>query len=342
MHHKRKKNHVPNEEDRNKLAIGYRLSAIGYRLILGVLGVLVSVLSFSAVAQSVGDFNKFSTTPGNSSCRFFDGFADNGNGTVTDPRNGRIWRLCPAEQKWDLTLNKCVGSPEYMTWYEAVNQTAKFKEAFWRIPTLNEAISITGNYEDGCKENNSTKKSLSTFVLQYDGTVQAISDKFIQKTNGYGFLPEFWTLSTCQENEAFACVVSGKSGEIQNDIKRSERRFVYLISNGEKDGDLEYFKQAKKFPNYIASGKIEAHKQNAELNKRSQEYLKKIEIERREAADRDEQYRRDAPARQARQMCEAQKQTCVASCPRWVNSGGYRTDLPEHSCQSRCESISCY
>ena len=64
--------------------------------------------------------------------------------------------------------------------------------------------------------------------------------------------------------------------------------------------------------------------------------------ERREAADRAEQYRRDAPARQARQMCEAQKQTCVASCPRWVNSGGYRTDLPEHSCQSRCESISCF
>ena len=34
MQHKRKTNHERFEEDRNKLAIGYRLSAIGYRLIL--------------------------------------------------------------------------------------------------------------------------------------------------------------------------------------------------------------------------------------------------------------------------------------------------------------------
>ena len=43
MQHKRKTNHELFEEDRNKLAIGYRLSAIGYRLILGV---LLSVFAF--------------------------------------------------------------------------------------------------------------------------------------------------------------------------------------------------------------------------------------------------------------------------------------------------------
>lgn len=64
--------------------------------------------------------------------------------------------------------------------------------------------------------------------------------------------------------------------------------------------------------------------------------------EKRVQAGRDEQDRRDAPARQARQMCEAQKQTCVASCPRFVDGRGVRFDFPETPCRNRCESVSCY
>ena len=56
LHHKtnRKTNHELNEEDRNKLAIGYRLSAIGYRLSAIsyqlILGVSVSVFAVTAFA----------------------------------------------------------------------------------------------------------------------------------------------------------------------------------------------------------------------------------------------------------------------------------------------------
>ena len=44
-------------------------------------------------------------------------------------------------------------------------------------------------------------------------------------------------------------------------------------------------------------------------------------------------------ANQARQMCEAQKQTCLASCPAWRS--GINNDT-HFSCNSRCNGISCY
>ena len=69
----------------------------------------------------------------------------------------------------------------------------------------------------------------------------------------------------------------------------------------------------------------------------------KVAQERREQADREEQYRRDAPAREARarasQMCEAQKQSCLASCPAWRSGSSNDTHF---SCNSRCNGISCY
>jgi hypothetical protein len=60
--------------------------------------------------------------------------------------------------------------------------------------------------------------------------------------------------------------------------------------------------------------------------------------ERRDQAARDEQYRRDAPSRQARQMCEAQKQTCLASCPPYYAG---KDTYAHHVCTSRCGDISC-
>ena len=70
MQHKRKTNHERFEEDRNKLAIGYRLSAIGYRLsAIGyrlILGVSVTVLVFNTNAtaenrsENISDKRQFS------------------------------------------------------------------------------------------------------------------------------------------------------------------------------------------------------------------------------------------------------------------------------------------
>ena len=81
-------------------AIGYRLSAIGYRLILGV---LVACLSWQVQAA----------------CTFFDEFKDNNDGTVTDPRNGLIWKQCAEGFKVN-GWNGCKGYANPVDWHEAV------------------------------------------------------------------------------------------------------------------------------------------------------------------------------------------------------------------------------
>lgn len=61
----------------------------------------------------------------------------------------------------------------------------------------------------------------------------------------------------------------------------------------------------------------------------------------REAAEqreREVQWERDRPRREARQLCEAQKATCLASCPR----DQVLTTQLDSTCKSRCESVSCY
>ena len=147
-------------------AIGYRLSAIGYRLILGV---LVSVLSFYAVAQSVGNVNKFSSTPGNPSCRFFDGFADNGNGTVTDPRNGLVWKRCAEGFVW--SGSKCFGTEITSNWFDAMVVAKKSRflgKNDWRLPTHSEIDSVVGRGGDWvdnlCSKNDHKKNSMQLVI----------------------------------------------------------------------------------------------------------------------------------------------------------------------------------
>jgi hypothetical protein len=43
----------------------------------------------------------------------------------------------------------------------------------------------------------------------------------------------------------------------------------------------------------------------------------------------------------SRQVCEAQKATCIASCPRFINSLRERTDFPETACANQCKSVNC-
>ena len=73
----------------------------------------------------------------------------------------------------------------------------------------------------------------------------------------------------------------------------------------------------------------------------------KVAQERREQADRDEQYRRDTPAREARergqQVCEAQRQTCLASCGNasYWNGKTYVENQSWSNCRSQCNRINC-
>lgn len=124
-------------------------------LVLMVLGLVAGP---AALAQTAGDPNKYSSTPGNPACRFFDGFADNGDGTVTDPRNGLMWKRCAEGSAWNGKACSVAGST--MNWMEAM-KTAKVSRFLghsdWRLPTRGELNAVVGNYEQ-CKTNDAKKR----------------------------------------------------------------------------------------------------------------------------------------------------------------------------------------
>ena len=71
----------------------------------------------------------------------------------------------------------------------------------------------------------------------------------------------------------------------------------------------------------------------------AKERAEKEAQKRRDQDAADERYRRDAPARQNCQMCEAQKRSCYARCPTYNSS--YRDNSQHFNCQRECGSISC-
>ncbi len=101
-----------------------------------------------------GDPNKYSTTPNNSACKFFDGFIDNGDGTITDPRNNLIWMRCSDGSVWSGT--SCKGSVKKMNWFYAM-QAAKDSRFLgrndWRLPTAKELRSVLGDNDHACDAN---------------------------------------------------------------------------------------------------------------------------------------------------------------------------------------------
>jgi Protein of unknown function (DUF1566) len=99
--------------------------------------------------QNQGDPNRFSTVPSNPSCRFFDGFADNGDGTVTDPRSGLMWKKCPEGAKWTGSICAQGDENPQMTWLRAAElaSTSSFAGTKgWRLPTVPELKAVTGAY----------------------------------------------------------------------------------------------------------------------------------------------------------------------------------------------------
>jgi Protein of unknown function (DUF1566) len=94
-----------------------------------IFGILLSVLALQA----------------QSDCGSFEGFVDNKDGTVTDPRFGTIWKRCAEGAEFDGKT--CSGKASSTNWYEAAvaAKASRFLgKDDWRIPTLIEFYGITG------------------------------------------------------------------------------------------------------------------------------------------------------------------------------------------------------
>jgi Protein of unknown function (DUF1566) len=322
-HQKRKTNYEPNEEDRNKLAIGYRLSAIGYRLsAIGyrlILGVLVSICALQVQAA----------------CTFFNGFIDNKDGTVTDPRDGLVWKRCAEGAIWDGS--SCSVTRDKMDWYSAMAIAKKSQflgESNWRLPTIVEFQKIRGS---GCYDNDSKPLPSVSPMLVHSVTPDS------EAIFGIGY----WSASSdANDSEALVSYFAGK-GQSPVAKVRNLRHIVRLVRGGhaseisrfEKEYEFVLAKQRKTQENIAAEAKQRAYENSpagrADARKREEESARKRAYENSPAG---------IAQRQGRQMCEAQKQTCIASCPSYNSKVGLGSRVNDHhfECNSRCDRISCY
>lgn len=148
-----------------------------------------TLLAKTAIA---GDPDKYSTTPGNPSCKWFDGFTINGNGTVTDPRNGLVWQQCSIGMTWNG--NTCTGSAKEMNWISAIREAKGNRflgNSNWRLPSKEELESITGRYHFGCKDNDPNLGQLAySPVLKRSGGYQI----FWSFTKREMYINTFWAV----------------------------------------------------------------------------------------------------------------------------------------------------
>jgi hypothetical protein len=112
---------------------------------LSLLAIALLMASAVVYPQSKGDAKKFSKAPGNPACQYFDGFADNGDGTVTDPRNGLIWKRCSEGNEWDGS--QCRGTAKELYWLDAMSAAKNSNyvgKNDWRLPTKDELVNVVG------------------------------------------------------------------------------------------------------------------------------------------------------------------------------------------------------
>ena len=166
-----------------------------------VCGMLLLVLLCSCATQikTAGDPDRYVTYP--NGCTFFDGFADNGDGTVTDPRNGLIWQKCAWGFTWDG--ENCVGGMDYKKWgrnwwgaMEAAKSNRFLGKNDWRLPTEEEFRSIVGD-RALCQVPDSGPD-------QHKSYGPAVSAKLAHAVSIYSDGPypgTFWAIDSCKANE---------------------------------------------------------------------------------------------------------------------------------------------
>jgi hypothetical protein len=126
-------------------------------------------------------------------CTFFDAFQDNKDGTVTDPRNGLIWKRCAEGFEWKG--NSCVGSARPVTWFDAMKIAKKDRfqnKRDWRVPTKAEFEDVVGNLSD-CRGNNfkNAEFAASNFIA-HSLTKESESFAFWSSTTGPGNAENAW------------------------------------------------------------------------------------------------------------------------------------------------------
>ena len=278
------------------------LSVISFRMVLGMLLIYMSPQIQAA-------------------CTFFDDFKDNNDGTVTDTRNGLIWKRCAEGFEWNGS--RCHGRKMKMDWFAAMQAAQKSQflgKADWRIPSKTEFESVLGSYEE-CKKNDSRVGQYAASTSIAHG-VEPYND--LRSSND---LPgNFWSATPVAGNVEAAVYGDFLTGLVGPGY-RDMNNYVRLVRSSQS-------------PNRAAESSFKTEAAKATL------YKKEVDAIARKKADTQREYESSSAgvaARQSRQMCEAQKQTCFANCgpATFWDGRAYVESRTYLGCTSRCEGIRC-
>lgn len=119
-------------------------------------------------------------------CIFFTGFADNKDGTVTDTRNGLIWKRCA--EGFEFSNGICEGEAVRASWETAhiVAQESNFLDKEdWRVPTKEEYESVLGS-NSGCSKNHHQNYAASKAIAHMEGWYWSASTDSGYKNRAWG------------------------------------------------------------------------------------------------------------------------------------------------------------
>ena len=174
-------------------------------------------------------------------CTFFDGFKDNNDGTVTDPRNGLIWKRCAEGFEWNGSA--CQGSKKEVDWFgamQAAKQSRFLGKADWRIPSKAEFEAVLGKY-DRCEDNSDNSG-------QY-----AASSSIAHAVNANKWAGYYWASTPYMGYRDRAWTVSFGNGYITNNERIYVDPQIRFVRAGQSLGEkaaLEFNTEYEKIGQY--------------------------------------------------------------------------------------------
>ena len=203
--------------------------------------------AISALGQPGGNPQKYSAAQGNPACRFFDGFKENGDGTVLDPRTKLTWKKCPEGASW--SGQRCTGAAFQIDWFSAVKIAERseflgFKD--WRLPTYKELVAIAGDAgsdsDKKCTKNPEGTYAMSSSLVSSENHPQRGDPYFLSSTDA------------ADEPNIYVYMLNPRRGALLalDDVRRTnERMNVRLVRDlsGQQpklidDSEAEKYKQA--------------------------------------------------------------------------------------------------